>query len=48
VPQIRNNEIPTIVYVDEVHTPKYEKSTLHVEEEQEPAQDPEQPEEDIE
>jgi hypothetical protein len=28
--------MPTVVDVDEIHTPEYEKTTLHVEEEKEP------------
>jgi hypothetical protein len=48
VPQTRTNEMPTVVDVDEIHTPEYEQTTLHVEEEKEPAQEPEQPEEDVE
>jgi hypothetical protein len=31
--------MPTVVDVDEIHTPEYEKTTLHVEEEKEPAQE---------
>jgi hypothetical protein len=48
VPQTRTNEMPTVVDVDEIHTPEYEQTTLHVEEEQEPTQEPEQLEEDVE
>jgi hypothetical protein len=48
VPQGRTNEMPTVVDVDEIHTPEYEKTTLHVEEEQEPTQEPEQLVEDVE
>jgi hypothetical protein len=28
--------MPIVVDVDEIHTPEYEKATLHVEEEQDP------------
>ena len=38
--------MPTVVDVDEIHTPEYEQTTLHVEEEQELAQEPKQSEED--
>jgi hypothetical protein len=40
--------MPTVVDVAEIHRPEYKQTTLHVEEEQEPAQEPEQPEEDVE
>jgi hypothetical protein len=30
VPQTRTNEMPTVVYVDKIHTPEYEQMTLHV------------------
>jgi hypothetical protein len=39
---------PTVVDVDEIHTPEYEKTTLHVEEEKESTQEPEQLVEDVE
>jgi hypothetical protein len=38
----------TVVDMDEIHTLECKNTTLHVEEDQEPAQDPEQPEEDAE
>jgi hypothetical protein len=37
----------TVVDVDEIHTPEYEQTTLHVEEEQESTQEPEQLGEDV-
>jgi hypothetical protein len=40
--------MPIVVDVDEIHTPEYMKTTLHVEEEQEPTQEPEQLVEDVE
>jgi hypothetical protein len=40
--------MPTVVDVDEIHTPEYEQTTLHVEEEKKPTQEPEQLEEDVE
>ena len=40
--------MPTVVDVDEIHTPEYEKTTLHVQEEQEHAQEPGKLVEDIE
>jgi hypothetical protein len=40
--------MPTVVDVDEIHTPEYEQTTLHVEEEKEPTQEPEQLVEDVE
>jgi hypothetical protein len=44
--QTRTNEIPTVVDVDEIHTPDYDQTTLHVEEDQELVQEVEQLEED--
>jgi hypothetical protein len=38
----------TLVDMDEIHTLEYKNTTLHVEEDQEPAHDPEQLEEDQE
>jgi hypothetical protein len=46
-PQGRTSEMPTVVDVDEIHTPEYEQTTLHVEEEQESTQEPEQLGEDV-
>jgi hypothetical protein len=40
--------MPTVVDVDEIQTLEYDKTTLHVEEKQEPAQKPEQLVEDVE
>jgi hypothetical protein len=40
--------MPTMVDVDEIHTLKYEKNTLHVEEGNEPTQEPKQLVEDVE
>jgi hypothetical protein len=37
-----------MVDVDKIHTLEYEKTTFHVEEEKEPAQEPKQQEEDVE
>jgi hypothetical protein len=36
VPKTGTNDMSTVVDVDEIHTLKYEKTTLHLEEEQEP------------
>jgi hypothetical protein len=47
VPQTKTNEMPTVVDVDEIHKLKYEQTTMHVEEEKEPAQEPKQSIEDI-
>jgi hypothetical protein len=48
VPQTRTHEMPTVVDVDEIHTPEYEPTMMHVEEEKNPAQEVEQLEEDAE
>jgi hypothetical protein len=40
--------MPTVMDVDEIHTPEYEPTTTHIEEEQNPTQEAEQPEEDAE
>jgi hypothetical protein len=48
VPQTRTRGMPTVLDVDEIHTPEYEPTMMHVEEEKNPAQEVEQPKEDVE
>jgi hypothetical protein len=36
-------EMPTIMYVDDIHTPDYEPTTTHIEEEQNPTEEVGQP-----
>jgi hypothetical protein len=48
VTQTGTQEMPTVMDVDEIHTPEYEPTTTQVEEEQNPSQEVGQPEEDAE
>jgi hypothetical protein len=44
----RTQEMPTVMDVDEIHTPEYDPTTTHIEEEQNTTQAAGQPEEDAE
>jgi len=44
----RDQEIPIVVDVDEIHTPKYRENPMTIEEEQNPVQEAKQLEEDTE
>jgi hypothetical protein len=48
VVQEGTEEVPTVVDVDEIHTPEYEPNTMRVEEEHNPEQEVGKPEDDVE
>jgi hypothetical protein len=48
VTKIRTQDMPIVMDVDEIHTPEYEPTTMHIEEEQNLSQKAEHMEEDTE